>query len=67
MAAPQQQAGLALSGRFGRKFQAREYVAAPLGGAKGVSRQPHFVGNCEVIPQKHKKSAFAVVLSLAVR
>jgi hypothetical protein len=33
---------------------------------KSVACSPHPITNSEVLPQKHKKAALAVVLSLAV-
>jgi hypothetical protein len=34
--------------------------------AKSVTSLPHFLRNAEAVPRTHKKSALAVVLSLAV-
>ncbi|MGA8320291.1 MAG: hypothetical protein WBE48_08040 [Xanthobacteraceae bacterium] len=54
------------AGRFARCVKLENSTAAGTLTVKSVASSPHSITNSEVLPQKHKKAALAVVLSLAV-
>jgi hypothetical protein len=54
------------AGGLARCVKVENPTAAGTLTVKSVACSPHPITNSEVLPQKHKKAAFAIVLSLAV-